>query len=101
MPRGTGARLALGELLTCPICAGTWISAGMVYALQLFPNAARTFMAIFSAIGIAEFLDAATEAFQWFGQVEREEAGTLEIQKRSPRRRPQIISPERSGLDHT
>ncbi len=95
-PRGTGARQALGELITCPICAGTWISAGMVYALQLFPNAARTFMAIFSAIGIAEFLDAATEALQWFGQVEREEAGSLGQRKRSPYRKPQIVFPEKS-----
>ncbi len=95
-PRGTGARQALGELITCPICAGTWISAGMVYALQLFPNAARMFMAIFSAIGIAEFLDAATEALQWFGQAEREEAGALGRQKRNLYRKPQIVFPERS-----
>jgi Protein of unknown function (DUF1360) len=96
-PRGTGARQALGELITCPICAGTWISAGLVYALQLFPNAARAFLAIFSAIGIAEFLDAATEALQWFGQVEREEAGTMVRHKRSVTvRKPQIVFPEKN-----
>ncbi len=96
-PRGTGARQALGELITCPICAGTWISAGLVYALQLFPNAARAFLAIFSAIGVAEFLDALTEALQWFGQVEREEAGTLGSQKRAPRApKPQIVFPEKN-----
>lgn len=98
-PRGTGARQALGELITCPICAGTWISAGLVYALQLFPNAARAFLAIFSAVGIAEFLDAATEALQWFAQVEREEAGAMERLKRtsnSNRRQPQFVFPEKS-----
>lgn len=96
-PRGTGARQALGELITCPICVGTWIAASLVYALQLFPNAGRAFLAIFSAIGIAEFLDAMTEALQWFGQVEREEAGTMETQKRTHRApRPQIVFPEKN-----
>ena len=96
-PRGTGARQALGELITCPICAGTWISADLVFALQFFPNAARAFLAIFSAIGIAEFLDAATEALQWFGWVEREAAGTLETAKRTPRApKPQIVFPEKN-----
>ena len=79
--RGGGIREALGELITCPICAGTWIAAGLVYCLNLFPAAARTFLAITSSIGIAEFLNAATEAFQWLGQAEREEAGSIEMTK--------------------
>ncbi len=95
-PRGTGARQALGELITCPICAGTWISAALVYGLNIFPSATRAFLAIFSAVGIAELLDAATEALQWFGQVEREEAGTMGRVKRGPTRRPQIVFPEKS-----
>ena len=96
-PRGTGARQAIGELITCPICAGTWISAGLVYALQLFPNAGRAFLAIFSAAGLAEFLDAATEALQWFGQAERQEAGSQGSQKRAPRTlKPQIVFPEKN-----
>lgn len=80
-PRGRGAREAIGELLTCPICAGTWIAAGLVYFLGLFPNAARTFLAMMSAIGLAEFLNSASEAFEWLGQAEREEAGTIELKR--------------------
>ncbi len=85
-PRGTGVRHAIGELLTCPICAGTWISAGLVYFLNLYPSAARAFLAITGAIGAAEFLNSATEAFEWLGQAEREEAGALEVSKRESRR---------------
>ncbi len=81
-PRGAGAREVIGELITCPICIGTWIAAALVYFLNLFPAAARTLLAITSSIGIAEFLNAATEAFQWLGQAEREEAGNMEIAKR-------------------
>lgn len=80
--RGRGAREAIGELVTCPICVGTWISAGLVYFVNLFPEAGRTLLAITGAIGAAEFLNAATEAFQWTGQVEREEAGAMEMTKR-------------------
>ncbi len=81
MPRGHGVREAIGELITCPICAGTWIAAGLFYLLNLFPAMGRTLLAIMSAIGMAEFLQAATEAFEWLGQAEREEAGSMEMNK--------------------
>src|ERR687885_2571998 len=29
--RGRGVRHVLGELVSCPICAGTWVAAGLVY----------------------------------------------------------------------
>lgn len=74
-PRGRGVQRALGELLSCPICTGTWIAAGLVYGLNLIPEATRAFLGIMSAIGIAELLNAATEALQWTGVAERREAG--------------------------
>ncbi|MBI4788997.1 MAG: DUF1360 domain-containing protein [Chloroflexi bacterium] len=74
--KGKGARAAIGDLLCCPICSGTWIAAGLVYGLNLFPRATRTVLAIFSAVGAAELLNAATEALQWTGQLARERAGT-------------------------
>lgn len=74
-PRGKGVQRALGELLSCPICTGTWIAAGLVYGLNLIPDATRGFLGIMSAIGIAELLNAATEALQWTGVAERREAG--------------------------
>jgi hypothetical protein len=75
-PKGTGAQRALGELLSCPICSGTWIAAILVYGLGLIPGPTRTFLAIMSAIGLGELLNAATEALQWLGEAERKEVGS-------------------------
>ena len=55
-PRGAGARRALGELFACPICAGTWAAAGLVYGLHLFPRATRALMTIMSATAIAQLV---------------------------------------------
>src|SRR5690606_4392915 len=59
VPEGTGVRRALGELIACPICAGTWIAAALVYGLHLAPRPTRVFLAIMSSIGGAELLNAA------------------------------------------
>jgi hypothetical protein len=77
IPKGHGVRRAIGELISCPICAGTWIGAALVYGLDIAPRPTRAFLAIMSAIGLAELLNAATEALSWSGQVAREEVGEL------------------------
>lgn len=78
VPEGTGVRRALGELLSCPICTGTWISAGLVYGLHVAPRLTRVFLAIMSAIGLAELLTYASEAMEWWGKVERKRAKPAE-----------------------
>lgn len=74
-PRGSGVRRALGQLISCPICAGTWIAAGLVYALNLIPAPTRVFMTIMGSIGFAEILNALTEALSWTGEAARASAG--------------------------
>ena len=74
-PRGSGARLAFGQMVTCPICAGTWIAAVLVYGLYLFPGPARVFLVMTAAIGAAEMLHAFSEALCWSGQLARTLAG--------------------------
>ncbi len=32
--RGEGVQRALGELISCPICSGTWVAAALVYLAQ-------------------------------------------------------------------
>ncbi|MFF4648456.1 DUF1360 domain-containing protein [Streptomyces sp. NPDC001380] len=39
--RGSGARKAIGELLTCPFCAGMWIATGLSAGLVFAPRATR------------------------------------------------------------
>jgi len=72
---GTGLKRAIGELVTCPICNGTWIAAGLVYGLNLAPKYTRTLMAIMSAMGATEILQGAFEALQWRGELARHKAG--------------------------
>lgn len=75
VPKGKGAQRSLGELISCPICAGTWIAAGLVYGLQVLPNPTRLFLWLNSSIGFAEILNSFSEAMSWFGQAARKEAG--------------------------
>ncbi|NLG73771.1 MAG: DUF1360 domain-containing protein [Chloroflexi bacterium] len=67
----SGLKRSLGQLISCPICSGTWIAAALVYGLHLLPNATRLFLAVFSTTGLAEILNALTEALSWTGQYAR------------------------------
>ncbi len=58
-PRGHGLRRAIGELLTCPFCLGTWIASGFVYGFIFTPRIARTIASIFAVSGAADFLQQA------------------------------------------
>lgn len=57
-PKGRGLQRALGQLVLCPTCAGTWIAALLTYALHLFPTQTRPFLAMMSASGASQFSDA-------------------------------------------
>lgn len=72
--KGAGPQRALGELLSCPICSGTWIAAGLTYGLIIAPGPTRVFMSILAATGISEWLNAASEALKWSGQIAREQS---------------------------
>jgi hypothetical protein len=75
VPRGNGIRQTIGQLLSCPICSGTWIAAGLVYGLVSLPNATRVFLAIMGTTGLVEIVNAFTEALSWTGQLARKLAG--------------------------
>lgn len=81
-PKGSGARKALGELISCPTCAGTWLAAGFVYGLRLAPRPTRVMLAILSATGAAEVIDWTVEALTWAGREARDETGVLEERQR-------------------
>lgn len=57
-PQGGGVRNALGRLVLCPTCTGTWVAALLTYALHLFPSYTRPFLAVMSASGVSQFSDA-------------------------------------------
>jgi hypothetical protein len=76
--QGAGMRKALGQLLSCPLCTGTWVALGLLCGLHLAPRPTRAFLAVMGASGIAELLNAATEAMTWAGQAARKRAGDEE-----------------------
>jgi hypothetical protein len=57
-PKGRGLRWAIGKLVLCPTCTGTWVAALLTYALHLWPRYTRPFLAILAASGMEQFSDA-------------------------------------------
>ncbi len=74
-PSGAGMQRAFGQLISCPICAGTWIAAALTYGLKILPGPTRAFITIMATMGLVEILDAGTEALSWTGQTARKTAG--------------------------
>jgi Protein of unknown function (DUF1360) len=58
-PRGSGLRLALGELLVCPYCLGLWIAAVFSAGLVVAPRPTRWIASVLSAVFGADVLQIA------------------------------------------
>ena len=54
-PRGTGLRKAVGELITCPYCLGTWIASGLIYGFVFNRRVTRAVASIFAVSTVADF----------------------------------------------
>ncbi len=72
---GTGIQRALGELVACPTCIGTWGAAVMVYGLYFLPGPTRLMLAILGATGAAELIDSLAEALKQTANAARNLAG--------------------------
>jgi hypothetical protein len=55
-PRGSGLRLAIGELLVCPYCVGLWVAAGFVGSYVAKPEETRMVAATFAVLGGSDFI---------------------------------------------
>ncbi len=73
---GAGMQKAIGELVSCPTCVGTWVAAGLVYGFRLAPGPTRLFAAILAVSGLAEIFSAISEALSWSGKVARKYSAT-------------------------
>jgi hypothetical protein len=74
-PKGKGFQQSFGQMICCPICAGTWVAALLTYLLYVFPGPVRVFLVMTGVVGAAELLGAATEAMSWTGQQARTISG--------------------------
>jgi len=61
-PRGRGMRYAVGELLTCTRCVGTWSALGLVALRVTRPREARVVTAVLGASAVSDFAHA---GFSW------------------------------------
>lgn len=97
-PRGEGVRRAIGQLISCPICAGTWIAAFLVYALALFPKPTYVFLGMMAAIGLAELMHALVEGLSWAGLLSRTLSGVKLRENASPERREELFTAESKSI---
>jgi hypothetical protein len=61
-PRGRGLRLALGELLGCPYCLGTWVTGAFTLGLVGAPRPTRLVATLFATQAIADGIQIAYSA---------------------------------------
>lgn len=54
--RGTGARKAIGELVTCPFCLAQWVGTGFVFSFTVAPRQTRLAASILSVVAAANSL---------------------------------------------
>jgi len=55
-PRGTGARRAVGELVTCPYCLDQWVAGGFAVGSIFAPRVTRLTASVLATVAIADFL---------------------------------------------
>jgi hypothetical protein len=57
-PAGTGMQRAVGELVTCTRCVGTWVAAGLAMSLTVTPRFGRLLVWTLDAAALNDFLQA-------------------------------------------
>jgi hypothetical protein len=57
-PAGTGMKRAVGELVTCTRCVGTWVAAGLATSLAVTPRFGRLLVWTLDAAAVNDFLQA-------------------------------------------
>ena len=58
-PRGSGLRLALGELLTCPTCLAQWVGTAFLGGLLLRPRETRLVASLFAMLALNDAVQSA------------------------------------------
>jgi hypothetical protein len=74
-PAGAGMQRAVGELVTCSRCIGTWIAAGLASSLALTPRFGRLLVWSLDAAAVNDFLQAGFTALTQKANELEERAG--------------------------
>jgi hypothetical protein len=84
-PKGRGLRYAVGELLTCTRCVGTWSALGLVALRVTRPREARVVNAVLGASAVNDW---AQSGFNWLcAKSNAAQAGASEAEIRAHRTR--------------
>ena len=78
-PKGKGWRRAIGGLLSCPVCSGTWAAAILV-PLYAYIQAGRLLVYVLAIAAIAWFISYLTEAIEWHKAMAWEAAGHYQLE---------------------
>jgi hypothetical protein len=70
-PRGQGVRRAIGTLLSCSTCIGTWAATFLVYGLKVAPLPTRAIMVILAAAGVADITEKSVGALSMIAQAQQ------------------------------
>jgi len=76
-PAGTGWKRAIGGLLVCPICTGTWTALMLVSLYALSHNIGVIAILVLGAAGGSEMLLSLREDLCWNGRLARVKVGQL------------------------
>ena len=85
-PKGRGLRYAVGEMLTCTRCVGTWSALGIVALRVTRPREARVVTAV---LGASAVNDVSQAAFSWL--CARSNAATADAATPAPPPRLQAL----------
>jgi hypothetical protein len=96
-PKGRGLQRALGQLISCPICAGTWSAGLLVLGMYAFPGPVRILITILGAIGAAEVLNSVIEGSSWSGQLARAKTGVINRAQEAASQ-PSAPAPSRTAI---
>jgi len=77
VPKGQGVVRALGGLIACPICTGTWSALFLVAVYTLFPKFGIILIVVLGIAGGSEMLYNIGEWFSWGGRMFRVVCGSV------------------------
>lgn len=69
-----GWKASIGQAITCPMCAGTWSAAALLYMWLLVPGPAQILITIFSAVSVLEIGHSLIELLCWGSAYYRKES---------------------------
>jgi len=76
-PKGSGLRHAIGALLVCPICTGTWDALALFIVWSMAPTLGAALLWVLAAAGGSELIHWYAENQEWAGRASRCTAGLI------------------------